>query len=105
MYYSTNGNAPLATLEKAVVKGLAEDRGLYMPERIARLPESFFEHIAEMDFHEVACAVAAAFFGEDIQVIVVQVCRIIAVYPDNPDAVRAYRGEYMMQYSWPIFKA
>ena len=66
MYYSTNGNAPLATLEKAVVKGLAEDRGLYMPERIARLPESFFEHIAEMDFHEVACAVADAFFGEDI---------------------------------------
>ena len=66
MYYSTNGNAPLATLEKAVVKGLAEDRGLYMPERIARLPESFFEYIAEMDFHEVACAVADAFFGEDI---------------------------------------
>lgn len=24
---------------------------------------------------------------------------------NNPDAVRAYRGEYMMQYSWPIFKA
>ena len=24
---------------------------------------------------------------------------------NNPDAVRAYRGEYMMQYSWPIFQA
>ena len=24
---------------------------------------------------------------------------------DNPDAVRLYRGEYMMQYSWPIFEA
>ena len=22
---------------------------------------------------------------------------------NNPDAIRAYRGEYMMQYSWPIF--
>ncbi len=32
-FYSTNGQAPLASLEKAVVKGLAEDRGLYMPER------------------------------------------------------------------------
>ena len=30
-YYSTNGKAPLATLQKAVVKGLAEDKGLYMP--------------------------------------------------------------------------
>ena len=23
---------------------------------------------------------------------------------NNPDAVRAYRGEYMMQYDWPIFE-
>jgi two-component SAPR family response regulator len=23
---------------------------------------------------------------------------------DNPDAVRMYRGEYMIQYSWPIFE-
>ena len=22
---------------------------------------------------------------------------------DNPDAVRMYRGEYMIQYSWPFF--
>ncbi len=65
-YYSTNGKAPLASLEKAVVKGLAEDRGLYMPERIVRLPDSFFESIQEMDFHEVACTVADAFFGEDV---------------------------------------
>ena len=65
-YYSTNGKAPLASLEKAVVKGLAEDRGLYMPERIARLPDSFFDSIQEMDFHEVACTVADAFFGEDV---------------------------------------
>ena len=36
-YYSTNGNAPIANLQKAVVKGLAEDRGLYMPERIPML--------------------------------------------------------------------
>ena len=41
-YYSTNGKAPEADLRKAVVKGLAEDRGLYMPERIERLPEEFF---------------------------------------------------------------
>ncbi|MBO5846467.1 MAG: hypothetical protein J6Q71_02995, partial [Bacteroidales bacterium] len=32
-YYSTNKNAPLASLQEAVVKGLAPDRGLYMPER------------------------------------------------------------------------
>ena len=65
-YYSTNGKAPSATLEKAVVKGLAEDRGLYMPERINRLPKEFFDDIASMTFQDVAYNVASAFFGEDI---------------------------------------
>ncbi|MBQ0127795.1 MAG: threonine synthase [Bacteroidales bacterium] len=65
-YYSTNGQAPMADLRKAVVKGLAEDRGLYMPERIPALPRSFFDNIQDMTFQEVAFEVANAFFGEDI---------------------------------------
>ena len=65
-YYSTNHQAPLASLEKAVVKGLAEDRGLYMPEHIKQLPKEFFDNIDKMSFQEIACTVADAFFGEDI---------------------------------------
>ena len=65
-YYSTNEKAPIATLEKAVVKGLAEDRGLYMPERIKNLPQEFFDHIEELSFQEIAYQVADAFFGEDV---------------------------------------
>lgn len=66
-YYSTNGKAPLATLEEAVVRGLAPDRGLYMPERIKSLSGSFFEEIDKMSFQEMACHVAQAFFGEDVE--------------------------------------
>ena len=47
-YYSTNGNAPIADLHKAVVKGLAEDKGLYMPEKIQKLPQVFFDEIDKM---------------------------------------------------------
>lgn len=65
-YYSTNQQAPLASLEEAVVRGLATDRGLYMPERIKQLPKEFFDGIAEMSFQEIAYQVADAFFGEDI---------------------------------------
>ncbi|MBP5523098.1 MAG: threonine synthase [Bacteroidaceae bacterium] len=65
-YYSTNGKAPVATLEKAVVKGLAEDKGLYMPERIKPLPKDFFDEIDKMPFQEIAYTVADAFFGEDV---------------------------------------
>ena len=66
MYYSTNGQAPVATLEKAVVKGLAEDKGLYMPQQIKPLPTDFYENIEKMTFHEIAFQVASSFFGEDI---------------------------------------
>ena len=65
-YYSTNGKAPVATLEKAVVKGLAEDKGLYMPERIKALPQEFFDNIENCSFQEIAYTVADAFFGEDV---------------------------------------
>lgn len=65
-YYSTNGQAPEANLEKAVVKGLAEDRGLYMPERIKPLSPEFFNQIENLTFQEIAYQVADAFFGEDV---------------------------------------
>ena len=66
-YYSTNGKAPIADLHKAVVKGLAEDRGLYMPESIKKLPKEFFDNIDKMSFQEIAFTVADAFFGEDVE--------------------------------------
>lgn len=66
-YYSTNKQAPIANLSKAVVKGLAEDRGLYMPERINKLPKEFFDNIEKLSFQEIAYHVADAFFGEDVE--------------------------------------
>lgn len=65
-YYSTNKKAPLATLAEAVVNGLAPDKGLYMPERIKRLPNSFYKEIDKLCFTDIAYSVADAFFGEDI---------------------------------------
>lgn len=65
-YYSTNGKAPEADLHKAVVKGLAEDKGLYMPETLKKLPQDFFDNIQDMSFQEISYRVADAFFGEDV---------------------------------------
>ena len=65
-FYSTNGRAPIATLEKAVVKGVAEGKGLYMLERIKSLPREFFDNIENLSFQEIAYTVADAFFGEDV---------------------------------------
>ena len=65
-YYSTNRKAPEVTLQEAVVRGLAPDKGLYMPERIKNLPQTFFERMPEMSLQEMAYQVADAFFGEDV---------------------------------------
>ena len=65
-YYSTNHKSDDVTLRDAVVRGLAPDRGLYMPERLNKLPKDFFENIDKMTFQEMSFEVAKAFFGEDI---------------------------------------
>lgn len=65
-YYSTNLHTPDVSIEEAVVKGLAADRGLFMPREIKRLPDEFFENIGTMSFQDIACRVAETFFGEDI---------------------------------------
>ena len=65
-YYSTNHKSDDVTLRDAVVRGLAPDRGLYMPERLNKLDKEFFENIDKMTFQEMSFEVAKAFFGEDI---------------------------------------
>ena len=65
-YYSTNGKAPIADLKKAVVKGLAEDKGLYMPEEIYKLPQQFYDDFQNMKFQDIAYNVANHFFGDDV---------------------------------------
>lgn len=65
-YYSTNKQALEASLEEAVVKGLASDKGLYMPQMIKVLPQEFYDSIDTLSFQEIAYRVADAFFGEDV---------------------------------------
>jgi len=66
-YYSTNKKVSGVSLQDAVVKGLAEDKGLFMPDSIKALPQSFFDSIETMSFQEIAYTVADAFFGEDVE--------------------------------------
>jgi threonine synthase len=65
-YYSTNKQAPPASLKRAVIKGLAGDKGLYMPEDIGLLKDFVIGDMKDMSFREIACTVAQALFGDDI---------------------------------------
>lgn len=65
-YYSTNRQSSEVSLHDAVVKGLASDKGLYMPKTIKCLPDSFFSEMENLSFQEIVSRVADNFFGEDI---------------------------------------
>ncbi|KPQ18898.1 MAG: threonine synthase ThrC [Algoriphagus marincola HL-49] len=65
-YYSTNNHKHQVGLSEAVIKGLATDNGLYMPERIPVLPNDLIEKMSEMSFREIGYAVIGALFSEDL---------------------------------------
>ncbi len=67
IYYSTNNPNLEVSLQEAVVKGLAADRGLFMPERIPSLPKAFFNNIGNMSLQEISFIVANTLFGKDVE--------------------------------------
>lgn len=65
-FYSTNRQCPDASLEEAVMTGLAPDGGLYMPLHIPEIPRAFFNNIGEMTIANIAYVVANTILGDDI---------------------------------------
>jgi threonine synthase len=57
-YFSTNGKAGKTTFGEALLKGLAPDKGLYMPERIPVISEEIRQSMAGKAYAEIAFLVA-----------------------------------------------
>jgi threonine synthase len=65
-FYSTQNPAHQVNLAEAVIKGLAPDQGLYMPERIPRLGPELVAKLGEMSFREIGYEVIGALFSENL---------------------------------------
>lgn len=65
-YYSLNNKNHKVTFQEAVIKGLAPDRGLYFPETISPLPDSFFQNIEMLPNEEIAFETIKQFVGDEI---------------------------------------
>jgi threonine synthase len=65
-YYSLNRNSKSCLFHDAVKRGLAPDRGLYFPESIPQLPQSFFKEIEKMSITEMAYKVIKPFVGNQL---------------------------------------
>lgn len=65
-YYSLNKQAPNTSFKDAVIKGLAPDKGLYFPESITPLSQSFFENIDDLSHSEIAFEAIKQFVSPEI---------------------------------------
>ncbi|MEX0812305.1 MAG: threonine synthase [Chitinophagales bacterium] len=65
-YYSTKNKNLKSTFRNAVIQGLPEDNGLFMPEKIPVLPSGYFSDIQEKTIQQVAFDVLQAFVGDEI---------------------------------------
>ena len=66
LYYSTNLKAKPVTFHEALLKGLAPDRGLFMPEEIPVLSKEEINAFSNMQYHEIAYIIAKKFFRDDM---------------------------------------
>lgn len=66
IFYSTNDKTNTADLKTAVLKGLASDKGLYMPESIPVLPKTFWDNIPGKTMGEIGFELLKPYFCPDI---------------------------------------
>lgn len=64
--YSTKNKAATVTLAEAVMKGLPDDNGLFMPTEIPQLSADFINNLDQYSFEQIAFKVAKTLFGEAI---------------------------------------
>lgn len=66
-FYSTNNENKFVTFQKAVLKGLADDGGLFMPEFIPQFDSSFINSLENYSFQEIALNIAKKFIEDEIE--------------------------------------
>ena len=95
-YYSTSNRQLTATLEQAVIKGLAPDGGLFMPEGLPRLPKAFLRNMSGMTLQEVAYAIASFALNSDVPADVLHDIVFDAFDFDIP-LVKTPGGHYVLE--------
>ncbi|MGA2823492.1 MAG: threonine synthase [Bacteroidales bacterium] len=66
LFYSTNRKTSPVTFPQALLKGIAPDGGLFMPERIPVIDQAFFTKYANLPYNEIAFDVSRRFLAGQI---------------------------------------
>ncbi len=65
-YYSTNNKNNKVNFREAILQGIANDKGLFMPESINPLSENFISNLTEFNFQEISFQIAKNFVEDEI---------------------------------------
>jgi threonine synthase len=95
-YYSTNLKAPPVSFKEALLKGLAPDGGLYMPEALPRMSEKELNAMQGKPYHEIACAILYKFLASEIQAKELQSMTTDAYNFEVP-LERVYERKYLIR--------
>ena len=95
-YYSTENRNLKKNLKDAVLQGLAEDNGLFMPENFPVFQSSFLKEIRNMSFSEISSLIAIHFFGDDIPACDLEEITTDAISFETP-LVRIHDNVYTLE--------
>jgi threonine synthase len=65
-YYSTNGKSPEVSFREALLKGLAPDGGLYLPDSIPVFTGEELGSFSNMSYNEIASLILNKFIGKEV---------------------------------------
>jgi threonine synthase len=65
-FYSTNNKNNIVSFKHAVLNGIADDGGLFMPAEIPKLSDGFIQNISDLSFNDISYTVAKNLLKEDL---------------------------------------
>ncbi len=81
-YYSTNRQTAEHSFKESVIKGLPQDKGLFFPQEIPTLPDTFFSQLPDLTLPEIAAQVLAPYVSEDLgKETLQQICQEVFTFP------------------------
>ncbi len=96
LYYSTNLKAPGVSFKEALLKGLAPDGGLYLPQNIQKIPADELEALSTKNYPGVAFELLSRILGSEIdRNDLLKICN--DVYNFSIPIEKVYGSNYVMR--------
>ncbi len=95
-YYSTNGNSPEVSFKEALLKGLAPDGGLYMPDSFPHFTKDELEGFPGKSYHDLAFTVLNKLIGNEIEENDLQKICLVAYNFEVP-IEKVYSRKYILR--------